>query len=187
MAKTYFILDSANNAIKIGKSRNPQERLRALQTAHPRPLQLIGVLEEDCEKRLHRQLKRFHLGGEWFHAHAHLRLLIHRLTVGSLPAPVVSEQSFGNLTLPWFNHVRTLDRAYVKYQKEALSGGMKPEMLCESVGYLPINSVVLVIDHQKHLSYARDKYQEHLFAFYTGAIHDTNGRTARAQIPRLVR
>ena len=71
--KVYFILDSASNAVKIGKANDIQERLSVLQTGNPNPLTLINFI--DCgseaesfllEQTLHRQYKNLRKMGEWF-------------------------------------------------------------------------------------------------------------------------
>lgn len=62
----YFIQDSNSHAIKIGVSKNPIERLAALQTANHTPLALIAVMDgtEQDETALHRVFTRKR--GEWF-------------------------------------------------------------------------------------------------------------------------
>ena len=62
----YFISDG--EFVKIGVSKNYQMRLVSLQTANPRKLKLLGVLEGDSyeERNLHNQFDQFRVGGEWF-------------------------------------------------------------------------------------------------------------------------
>lgn len=68
----YLILDSHNKSIKIGRSRNPRERLEQLQHSNPRPLTLYHVypLMGDCEPTLHLYLQKrqpeLHIQGEWY-------------------------------------------------------------------------------------------------------------------------
>lgn len=71
----YLIYSEANNAIKIGRAKNVEERLQALQTAHPYPLKILKILEVsgkkaaiDLEKQLHQQFAEYRLLGEWFKA-----------------------------------------------------------------------------------------------------------------------
>jgi hypothetical protein len=71
--KVYFILDSASNAVKIGKANNIDSRISDLQTGNPNPLELIHYI--DCEseeqsflleRKLHNKYKELRLVGEWF-------------------------------------------------------------------------------------------------------------------------
>lgn len=65
--KTYLISDGTR--VKIGRSRNPQQRLSSLQTAFAAELSLLLSIDEDCEKSLHRRFAAHRLRGEWFTLH----------------------------------------------------------------------------------------------------------------------
>lgn len=64
----YFIEDG--DAVKIGytKDKNPDKRLRALQTANPRKLRVLGFIPGgvEVENRIHSELASYRLEGEWF-------------------------------------------------------------------------------------------------------------------------
>lgn len=66
----YVIRDIKSSSLKVGKSRNPESRLRSHQTSNPNKLELIfqhsGYAED--EVMLHEKLKDagFHIHGEWF-------------------------------------------------------------------------------------------------------------------------
>ncbi len=67
----YIIQSDVTGAIKIGRSKNPQRRLKQLQTGSPYELRLLLVLENmaDLERKLHRDLKGYRFRstqGEWF-------------------------------------------------------------------------------------------------------------------------
>ena len=71
--KVYFILDTASNAVKIGKANNIEQRMSDLQTGNPNPLKLIHQIECESEKQsflleqtLHKKLEKVRLIGEWF-------------------------------------------------------------------------------------------------------------------------
>jgi hypothetical protein len=71
--KVYFILDSASNAVKIGKANNAQQRLSDLQTGNPNPLKLIHEINCESEEQsflleqtLHKKFKKLRISGEWF-------------------------------------------------------------------------------------------------------------------------
>ena len=49
--KVYFILDTASNAVKIGKANNIEQRMSDLQTGNPNPLKLIHEIECESEKQ----------------------------------------------------------------------------------------------------------------------------------------
>jgi len=68
----YLIQSDQNGAIKIGRSQDPQERLRQLQTGSPYRLRLVLILpgKGQLERFLHHQLRRGRIlgpdKGEWF-------------------------------------------------------------------------------------------------------------------------
>lgn len=75
---TYFISDPEAGVVKIGKSYNPERRLRQLQTGCARPLCLAMLLPIGLErlgkcapggwneKTLHVRFQKDRLEGEWF-------------------------------------------------------------------------------------------------------------------------
>jgi len=66
--KVYFIREVGTELVKIGKSHDPEERLKTLQTGTPHKLELMHVV--DSEKRdenwFHQKLSEFHVTGEWY-------------------------------------------------------------------------------------------------------------------------
>lgn len=62
----YFI--AAEDRVKIGRSIDPNKRLRELQTASPFPLRMLGFFEggELEEKETQRRFRTHSLHGEWF-------------------------------------------------------------------------------------------------------------------------
>lgn len=54
--------------IKVGFSRDPQSRLRALQTSHGEPLQIFATVEggKELEAKYHRRWRTRRTQGEWF-------------------------------------------------------------------------------------------------------------------------
>lgn len=69
---TYFFIENEDNddsRIKIGFSKNPEKRIRELQTGNSRKLAIMGWIESDDqshERCLHKKYKGFRLNGEWF-------------------------------------------------------------------------------------------------------------------------
>lgn len=66
--RIYFVQMEHAQHIKIGIANNSGRRLRALQTANPEPLHILGTLagEAEDERELHRVLSAYRLSGEWF-------------------------------------------------------------------------------------------------------------------------
>lgn len=66
----YIIQSDVTGAFKVGRSKNPERRLKQLQTGSPYKLKLICVLENKGyqEKLLHSQLNESgrRCKGEWF-------------------------------------------------------------------------------------------------------------------------
>jgi hypothetical protein len=61
--KTYLMFDG--NLYKIGKSNNPEKRLKQLKTANPN-IQLLAITEKITEDFLHNQFNEYRVTGEWF-------------------------------------------------------------------------------------------------------------------------
>ena len=80
--KIYFIQSGENGPIKIGITRDVEARLKALQTAHPETLKLLGVRGGDTqdEASWHRRFHRQRLRGEWFRPSTRLLRAIERET-----------------------------------------------------------------------------------------------------------
>ncbi|MBE9202056.1 MULTISPECIES: GIY-YIG nuclease family protein [unclassified Nodularia (in: cyanobacteria)] len=75
----YFILNEDSNAIKIGRAKNLEQRMKSLQTSSPTQLKLIKSVQvegveqaQDLEQSLHQQFQAIRLVGEWFQADASL-------------------------------------------------------------------------------------------------------------------
>jgi len=66
----YVIVEKYSRRYKIGISKNPQERIKQLQTGNPEPLELVMYYEAKnrfiTEKELHEENKDNRLQGEWF-------------------------------------------------------------------------------------------------------------------------
>lgn len=64
--KTYLILDTGANLIKIGKSCNPASRMKTMQAHNGSILELIHVFPADIEMQLHVKYKDKRKHYEWF-------------------------------------------------------------------------------------------------------------------------
>ena len=64
----YFVQQGTQGSIKIGWAKNPERRLKALQTSHPCELRIIGIIPGTRveERALHAHFARARLKGEWF-------------------------------------------------------------------------------------------------------------------------
>lgn len=63
---TYFVVMRGTELFKVGKSINPAERLKGLQTGSPFDLELVYVIPDDVESRLHTALSPCLVRNEWF-------------------------------------------------------------------------------------------------------------------------
>lgn len=63
--KTYLIKDTSTGFIKIGRSKNPKNRLKVLSLANMN-LELVHVFDFNIESYLHREFKNNNVDGEWF-------------------------------------------------------------------------------------------------------------------------
>lgn len=82
----YFILNKDSNAVKIGRAKDLEKRMKALQTSSPAKLKLIksvqvegGEEAHELEQSLHKQFSEIRLAGEWFKAEANLLEYISQL------------------------------------------------------------------------------------------------------------
>ena len=64
----YFIGRGRKGPIKIGFSKDPQKRMKSLQTGSAEPLSMLGLVKggRAIEAIIHRRLARNRLHGEWF-------------------------------------------------------------------------------------------------------------------------
>ena len=87
----YFIRETGEDGhIKIGTtSSSPHVRLRALQTANPRTLELLGAIPGDAsaERSLHERFANLRLVGEWFKSSQDLVSFIEGATFVSVVPP----------------------------------------------------------------------------------------------------
>ena len=61
--KTYLATD--NRYYKIGKSENPNRRIESMKTGNPY-IKLIGIIDGDIEKMLHKKYNHKKVIREWF-------------------------------------------------------------------------------------------------------------------------
>jgi hypothetical protein len=62
--KTYLIYEVSSKLYKIGKSVNPENRMKSIQTSGE--TKLIHVINRDIENKLHRRFKDKRVHNEWF-------------------------------------------------------------------------------------------------------------------------
>jgi Meiotically up-regulated gene 113 len=73
MLSYLYILGSDKPPYKVGISRDPLRRLRAIQTGHPESLKIHHLIStkvektKSLEKAIHRNLRHLSHRGEWFH------------------------------------------------------------------------------------------------------------------------
>lgn len=62
---TYLALDKSTGYIKIGRSKNPQNRINEFMNANPSII-LLATAEVDVERELHIKYAHKNVRGEWF-------------------------------------------------------------------------------------------------------------------------
>ncbi len=64
----YVIGPSSGGVFKIGRSNDPADRMKSIQSCCPDDLKMFITVDQDCENSLHRALKwaRIRPSGEWF-------------------------------------------------------------------------------------------------------------------------
>jgi hypothetical protein len=76
----YFV--ECDERIKIGVARDPERRLRSLQTGNPSQLRILAVVagDADLEQAIHAKFESTRIGGEWFCKTDQLNEFIERVT-----------------------------------------------------------------------------------------------------------
>lgn len=78
----YAIVDTEASLVKFGKSTAPGQRLKALQTANGKKLELWAYCLEGgrfTESSIHKMLSKHRVGGEWFRLNEHTQNMIDRI------------------------------------------------------------------------------------------------------------
>jgi hypothetical protein len=96
----YFIKPvDMDGPVKIGHSKSPPDRLRAVEFWSPLPLEIVALIDggEEIERRFHALFLDDHSHREWFHPTPRLAQVIAEINAGtfdvrSLPS---SEGSYG--------------------------------------------------------------------------------------------
>lgn len=85
----YVIRAAESGRIKIGIAENPTKRLLEMQVGSPEYLELIGVAAggRRLEIRLHAELHRDRVHGEWFEFSDHVALVVGNLLGWGKPTP----------------------------------------------------------------------------------------------------
>lgn len=65
---TYVVRAGSDGPIKIGRSKDPANRIATLQTACAEQLVILHLSPFDIEAELHQRLDRWRVRGEWFSA-----------------------------------------------------------------------------------------------------------------------
>lgn len=109
--KTYLMFDG--NLYKIGKSKNPEQRLKQLKTGNPR-IELIAITDKIEEKFLHDRFYQNRVNGEWFlFDEIKLKSILHYFENGN--------KIIGKYGLDWSKEVSRMILGNKKSDK--LSGG----------------------------------------------------------------
>lgn len=82
----YIIGEVGGVEVKIGRSVNPGQRLKQIQTGYPNKLVLWGFCKEHddfTEKQVHKLIKNSKIGGEWFYVSKEVWDIINRVKESS--------------------------------------------------------------------------------------------------------
>lgn len=63
--RSYTYLMRDGHVCKIGKSKNPEQRLHSIKTSRPK-IRLVGYSTKHSEKHIQKRYKKYNIGGEWF-------------------------------------------------------------------------------------------------------------------------
>lgn len=72
--KTYLIVSDEH--VKIGRSIDPDSRMRSIQTGNPKPLEIAAVINGNVEADLHRRFASYRESGEWFRLDGEVRAFV---------------------------------------------------------------------------------------------------------------
>jgi len=91
----YIIQSDVTGMIKIGRSKDPQKRLKQLQTGNPNKLKIIAEFKGEGwkEKIIHERLRMYRLEGEWFSYDC----------IGSIPDFLYEKIEWGSFDEWWNN------------------------------------------------------------------------------------
>lgn len=82
--RTYIVEAVGQGIVKIGKSRDIEKRVSALQTSNPHRLRLLKVFDADIESELHERFAVFRRAGEWFSFADPIKALLSERTTDGL-------------------------------------------------------------------------------------------------------
>jgi hypothetical protein len=77
----HFVLAPKSETIKIGRSTDPDKRLRSLQTGNSEPVEIVLLLPHLPpfeEGQLHWRFRKYRTPGEWFEYRGELRAFVER-------------------------------------------------------------------------------------------------------------
>lgn len=75
--KTYILSNKATGLLKIGRTSDVKARISALECGAGARLELLLVIEEDVENKLHKHFKSLRMQGEWFADDGRIAKFIH--------------------------------------------------------------------------------------------------------------
>lgn len=82
----YVIRSGSEGPVKIGKTRDLPKRLDSLQTASPKKLEVLALIEAppELETQLHAYLDEYRMEGEWFKPHSDVMEAVSLLSEANL-------------------------------------------------------------------------------------------------------
>lgn len=121
----YFIKAKATGLVKIGRTRNPAKRLKALQTASPDELEILHVIKEGesgyTEGMLHKRFDTSWVRGEWFQPSKELAAFIDSHEQNDVPKPILG-------------YIRTVEDIAALIRSYRQSEGINQKELADRIG-----------------------------------------------------
>ena len=130
----YFLKARTINRIKIGQTRNLQQRLRSLECMNGDDVELLGVISDKCatESQLHRMFAKDRAQGEWFYPSKELLDYIQKNAVSDHPASLEQHASKFRKRI---DEVKVLDSPYPGFptlMKSTVPRGHLKAVPCDS-------------------------------------------------------
>lgn len=103
-----YVIELADGIVKIGYSKNPQERIKALLVGHERPAALIccfWMVDMDApriERAIHKKLRatKIHARGEMYYLDAEMAIAMIKAAIGKRPMEAIGIEYFTPEVLP---------------------------------------------------------------------------------------
>lgn len=114
----YFMADGQDDAVKIGYSSDPEQRIHNIQTGNPREIIYLGCIDgnEEVEAALHSEFEEHHIRGEWYFLSDSVRERLRELGIASPPK---QSHEYENVSLGFLSRYNAVLQEQVQLLLEA--------------------------------------------------------------------